>query len=224
MRILVPYTERDPKSRLAPALSESERRGFARASLCDVVEAVRGAGGEPELLLSEPLSEAESIGEETIRPYETLEDVATTVDERPLTSAVNRALDRLGDSGLNEIAIVMADLALATPTALRRLFAAGGDVAIAPGLGGGTNALVVRDQAFSVDFHGTSYRDHRRIAAEAGLPVDTVDSMRLAIDVDEPADLVEVLVHGEGKAREWLLEVGFEVDGDGDGRIAVRRS
>jgi 2-phospho-L-lactate guanylyltransferase len=223
MRVLVPYTERNPKSRLAPVLSESERRAFSRASLCDVVDAVRGAGGEPELLLSKPLDETRPVGDGGTRRHEALEAVATTVDERSLTSAVNRALDRIVGREATEVAVVMADLALATPTALRRLFAVSGDVAIAPGLGGGTNALVVRDPAFRVDYHGASVRDHRRIATEAGLSVDTVDSMRLAVDVDEPTDLVEVLVHGRGAAREWLLEAGFEIDDGDGGRVGVRR-
>ena len=34
-----------------------------------------------------------------------------------------------------------------------------------------------------------------------------VDSMRLSTDVDEPADLVEVLLHGEGQAVTWLREL-----------------
>jgi 2-phospho-L-lactate guanylyltransferase len=230
MRIIVPFTDRDPKSRLAPVLSTTERREFALAMLCDVVDAVEGVGHEPELLVPEPLDfEGPATGDDApgvgldADAVERLESLPATVDDRPLTAAVNAALDDGSDRDPVQ-AVVMADLALATPTALRRLFAAGGDVAIAPGRGGGTNALVVRDPGFSVDYHGASYRDHRRIAAEAGLSVDVVDSMRLATDVDEPSDLLEVLLHGDGRARRWLLEAGFEVDEDGGGRIGVRRS
>ncbi|WP_144904124.1 2-phospho-L-lactate guanylyltransferase [Halobellus captivus] len=231
MRVLVPYATCDPKSRLSPVLSAPERRAFALAMLCDVVDAVRAVGYEPELLVPEPLDVARDVeGDSPLGDaktpgdangsIDTLASLTQIVDDRPLTAAVNAALD----GPASEQAVVTADLALATPTALRRLFAVGGDVAVAPGRGGGTNALVVRDPAFSVDYHGASYRDHRRIAAEAGLSVGVVDSMRLATDVDRPADLAEVLLHGDGRARAWLVEAGFEIDDASEGRVGVERS
>jgi len=73
-----------------------------------------------------------------------------------------------------------------------------------------------------VDFHGASYRDHRRVAREVGADVAVVDSMRLSTDVDEPADLVEVLLHAEGAAAAWLSE-RFELDA-GEGRVGVVRT
>ena len=219
MRVVIPYTDRNPKSRLAPVLSAAERRAFARAMLGDVVEAVRSAGHDPELLLPAPIdiADADADADTTVG----VDGVPTTVDDRALTPAVDAVLDRLGE-GVAEVGIVMADLPLATPTALRRLTAVGGEVGIAPGRGGGTNALVVRDPSFSVDYHGASYRDHREAAAAAGLSVGVVDSMRLATDVDEPADLAEVLLHGDGRAREWLVDAGVELDAGG-GRVGVRR-
>jgi 2-phospho-L-lactate guanylyltransferase len=211
VRVVIPYTDRDPKSRLSPILSEPERRAFARAMLGDVVDAVRHAGHDPELLVPAPIDDADAG----------LADVPTTVDDRALTPAVNAVLDRIGER-VSELAVVMADLPLATSTTLRRLVGVGGDVAVAPGRGGGTNALVVRDPAFSVDYHGASYLDHRRAAAAAGLSVGVVDSMRLATDVDEPDDLAEVLLHGDGRAREWLVDAGIELDVS-DSRVGVRR-
>ena len=126
------------------------------------------------------------------------------------------------DAGVLAEVRVAADLALVTPTAVECLVdaAADADVAIAPGRGGGTNALVVSHPDFRVDFHGVSYRDHRRIAREVGASVAVVDSMRLATDVDVPADLAEVLLHGDGEAAVWLSEAGFELDA-GDGRVGV---
>jgi 2-phospho-L-lactate guanylyltransferase len=233
MDVIVPFTARDPKSRLAPVLSVAERREFAFEMLRDVVTAIEAAGHEPELLVPRPLDvtasplETETVSETTERAggaaEEPLADRSTTVDDRPLTPAVNGVLSRLADGDAAAVAIVMADLALATPTALHRLFGAGGDVAIAPGRGGGTNALVVRDPGFAVDYHGTSYRDHRRAAADAALSVGVVDSMRLATDVDEPGDLVEVLLHTDGRSAAWLRDAGFEVD-DSESRVGVRRA
>lgn len=223
MRVVVPYTDRDPKTRLDPILSERERRSFSRAMLRDVVAAVRTADHDPELLVPSPID----VGADTTHddadatPHRLPGDVPVTVDDRPLTPAVNAALDRIG-STVPELGVVMADLAIATPTALRRLAGVGGDVAVAPGRGGGTNALVVRDPAFSVDYHGASYRDHLATAERAGLSVGVVDSMRLAVDVDEPADLAAVLLHGDGHAREWVVDAGIELDTE-RGRVDVVR-
>lgn len=202
MRVVVPYAGTEPKTRLASVLDPEERAAFARAMLDDVLEAVRESGNEPEVLSTEPLDL----------------DVRVLVDERALTPAVNAVL-----AGSDEpVAVVMADLPLAHGDDLERLFAAPGDVAIVPGRGGGTNALVSRHLEFRVDYHGVSFLDHVNAARDVGASVEVVDSHRLSTDVDERADLVEVLLHGRGRAREWLIEAGFEL-AVSEGRVGVKR-
>lgn len=202
MRVVVPFAAENPKTRLSGVLDADERAAFARAMLADVLDAVRGAGETPTVLATAPVDV----------------DASVRVDDRPLSAAVNAVLD-----GADEpVAVVMADLPLATPAALDRLFGADGDVVLAPGRGAGTNALVVRDDDFRTDFHGASYLDHREAAAAVGAAVAVVDSHRLATDVDERADLVEVLVHGDGRAATWLADHGVRLD-RGNGRVnAVR--
>jgi 2-phospho-L-lactate guanylyltransferase len=202
MRVLVPFAADDPKTRLADTLASEERAAFARTMLTDVLTAVRASNRDPEVLATAPLSV----------------DAPVTVDERPLTTAVNGALAETDGA----VAVVMADLALATPAALQRLFAPDADVVLAPGRGGGTNALVARDPDFRVDYHGVSFRDHREAAAAVGAETAVVDSHRLATDVDERADLAEVLLHGEGEAAAWLREAGFALEA-ADGRVEVAR-
>ena len=187
MRVVVPFATHDPKTRLAGLLNPAERCEFARAMLADVLCAVREAGGEPELLAPAPLKV----------------DVPTTVDDRPLTAAVNEILEP-------EMAIVMADLPLATAGVLSDLFETSGDVVLTPGHGGGTNALITRHPDFCVDYHDGSFLKHRTRAREIG-SVGIVDSHRLATDIDEPTDLVELLIHGEGRAADWLFDSGFEL-------------
>ncbi|RAW44872.1 2-phospho-L-lactate guanylyltransferase [Halorubrum sp. 48-1-W] len=236
MEVLVPFSADRPKSRLADTLSPSERAAFARAMLADVLSAIVDAGGDPRVLATDEI-------DPTTAPATAPLDPPVTVDDRPLTDAVNAALEeRRPGEAVGAVAVVMADLALATPEALERLFGgavtgrrdgdadtprhaettAPADVTIAPGRGGGTNALVVSHPRFRVDYHGASYLDHRRIAAELGATVRTVDSYRLATDVDEHADLAEVLLHGDGAAVRWLREAGFALDADG-GRVGVVR-
>lgn len=207
MRVLVPFAADEPKTRLEDVLSPAERTAFARAMLRDVVAAIDAAGGEPTVLSTAPLE------------FE-LPRATVVVDDRPLTPAVDARLPTT--PGDDPVAVVMADLALATPDVLAELFDATGDVAIAPGRGAGTNALVVRHPEFRVDYHGGSFLDHREIAAEVGAELAVVDSFRLATDIDEPADLVEVLVHGTDRAPAALRELGFELDAD-DGRVGVAR-
>ncbi|MFQ3319932.1 MAG: 2-phospho-L-lactate guanylyltransferase [Natronomonas sp.] len=201
MDVLVPFAAGEPKTRLADVLEPDERAAFARAMLLDVCAAVDSAGGAPTVLSTADID----------CPFPVIED------DRQLTDAVNAHLDA-------PMAVVMADLALVTPEALRRLFETDADVAFAPGLGGGTNAFCTRKQAFTVDYHGASIRDHRRIAKDIGATTATVDSFRLAVDIDEPRDIVELLLHGDetSHARKWVVEAGFEVART-DGRVVADR-
>jgi 2-phospho-L-lactate guanylyltransferase len=206
--ILVPFDATAPKTRLAPVLDADERAAFAAAMLGDVLDAVGDADHEVRVLATEP-TDAVPAG------------VPVDVDDRPLTPAVNAVLDRADDP----VAVLTADLPLVTPATVARLLGAGGadDVVLAAGRGGGTNALVARHEAFRVDYHGVSYRDHREGARAVGAAVVEVDSRRLATDVDEPSDLVEVLVHGEEtRAGRWLADAGFALR-VADGRATVAR-
>ncbi|KTG09134.1 2-phospho-L-lactate guanylyltransferase [Haloprofundus marisrubri] len=208
MAVLVPYAAARPKTRLSDFLDSPERVSFSRAMLADVVDAVVDSGGNPTVLATEPV--------------ELDADATVEVDDRPLSTAVNDRLAAAADDGDDSTAVVMSDLALATPRVLSRFFDADGDLVVAPGRGGGTNALVVRHPEFRVDYHGTSYLDHLRVARDIGASVREFDSMRLSTDIDEPEDLVEVLLHTDGRARDWLLDAGFTVDVR-KGRVGVRR-
>jgi 2-phospho-L-lactate guanylyltransferase len=206
VQLFVPFAGQRPKTRLSEVLTAEERQEFSRAMLADVLEVLeRARSGNPDIPAPTVLSTA---------PLDV--DVPVVVDERPLQEAVNARLETA------PTAVVMADLALATPEALVRLFSTPGDLVIAAGLGGGTNAFLARDTAFHVDYHGASYLDHLAIAREEGLSVGEVDSHRLAVDVDEPGDLTELFLHGAGASRDWLGDAGFELETT-DGRVQVSR-
>ena len=49
-----------------------------------------------------------------------------------------------------------------------------------------------------------------------------IDSFRLHTDIDEKEDLVELLVHGRGKSRAYLEDLGFVVTVE-KGRVGVER-
>lgn len=213
--VIVPFDAVDPKTRLSPLLDRAEREALARTMLTDVLAALRELGVDHTVLATAPVDTPAPVA----------------VDDRSLTTAVNARLagDTVGEveppvpSPAGPVGVVMADLPLATPGALRRLLSGAADVTMAPGRAGGTNALCVCDPTFRVDYHGTSCRDHREAARRGGLELATVDSFRLATDVDEPADLVEVLLHARGtESAVWLREAGITVD-TGDGRVTAVR-
>jgi len=62
----------------------------------------------------------------------------------------------------------------------------------------------------STPVRNTSYLDHVAAAKGADLTRTEVDSYRLATDVDEPADLAEVLLHADGRESDtpqWPWEI-----------------
>jgi len=203
MRLVVPVSGSDPKTRLSSVLTPDERREFTEAMLADVLAAVGAAGHSPEVVATAPVAC----------------DAPVTIDDRGLDPLVNGLLAETD----GELAVVMADLPLLTPPTVEKLFEPDADVVLAPGLGGGTNAFVCRHPDFRVDYHGASIRDHRRIARETGATVAEVDSRRLATDIDEPGDLVEVMLHSDGAAADWLDDAGYELAVD-DGRVTVERA
>jgi 2-phospho-L-lactate guanylyltransferase len=204
MQVIVPFDTQNPKTRLSGVLDSRERKRFARSMLRDVLDAIKVAGHAPVVLTTAALDI----------------DAKTRLDKRPLTPAVNAVLDDTAVSA--PIAVVMADLALVTPATLRKLFDADDDLVLARGVGGGTNALVSHHPNFRVDYHGASYRDHLTAADAVGASVTEIDSYRLGIDIDEPDDIVELLLHSDGHAAQWLQNVGIRIVDDRE-RVSVGR-
>jgi 2-phospho-L-lactate guanylyltransferase len=202
MQVVVPFDARDPKTRLAPVLDTDERQQFARAMLEDACAAIEETGQEPTILATAEIDVAWPV----------------RVDDRPLSEAVNAVIAERDDA----VAVVMADLALATPDALQRVFEADGDVVLVPGRGGGTNVVLARHSEFRVDYHDLSFRDHCERAQSLDVDPVVIDSFRLSTDVDDPDDLLDVLVHNEGRACSWLDRNGLVYDRSGD-VVTIRR-
>ena len=190
MKVFVPFEPRNPKTRLSPVLSKQERIELAERMLRDVVSTVHEADQEPVVL-------------STRKPGFSV-DADLRIDDASLDDAVNRALDDLQPP----IGVVMSDLAVMDAEAFEKLTDSDSDsdcdLAVAPGLRGGTNAFVTRTEKFRVDYHGVSYLDHRKKAVDMELDFEAVDSFKLSLDIDEPRDLPELLIHGDGEAHDFL--------------------
>jgi len=204
---IIPFRPVNPKTRLSTVMDQEEREAFARAMLGDVISALKDAGCAPCLLSTVPFSSGD-------------DDVATQIDTRDLNEALNAYLSRQQ----TPVLVIMSDLPLVTPDAIRRLVSCSADVGIVPGRGGGTNVLYIRKpQEFRVDYYGASFCDHVRIAEDAGLSYEVIDSFFMSTDIDEKEDLVEILIHGQGRSRRFLQEIGICLSLE-QGRVGVQRS
>lgn len=204
VRAVIPFKPQNPKTRLAGVLDPAEREQFACAMLDDVIDAVTGAGCEPFLLCTHTFSHPR----------------APTVIH---AAGLNDALNALFSRSEGPLLVIMADLPLADAPSITRTCTTLAEVALVPGRGGGTNAIFLRDpKRFRANFYGASFLKHRCIAEEAGTPADVIDSFRLHIDIDEPDDLVEVLIHGGGNSRACLGALGFALSVE-NGRVGVKR-
>jgi len=202
---VIPFKQKNPKTRLSCVLSESEREEFAKAMMLDVVAAVKDAMCRPVILGTEP--------------FESNDLVQVAMPEKGLSDALNEYLS----CALDSVLIIMADIPLADEASVRRVIATQSDLSIVPGRGGGTNVIFIRDPAkFRVDYYGGSFAKHMKIAADAGLSVEVIDSFRLHTDIDEKEDLPELLIHGKGKSRAYLEGKGFALISD-KGRTVVER-
>ena len=201
---LIPFKAAGPKSRLSVILSPEERGAFARAMLEDVMAAAKDANCSPVIVATELFDS---------------EDVQITIADKDLSGTLNELLPQ----SVGPILILMADLPLATGPAIRKLISTASDMAIVPGRGGGTNAIFLKEPAkFHVDYYGMSFSKHLRIAQEAGLSCEVIDSFVLHTDIDEKDDLVELLTHGTGKSRAYLEGLGFVLSAE-NGRVGVER-
>jgi 2-phospho-L-lactate guanylyltransferase len=202
---LIPYRPINPKTRLAPVMTQEEREEFAEMMLGDVISTVYRTGCTITLLCTSEYACSKAL---------------VIVRKEGLNETINLALPQYHCPTL----IIMSDLPMITLESLQRVLSTKADMAIVPGLGGGTNVIFVKHPGlFHVEYYGFSYHRHLQIAAELGFTVEIVDSMQMSTDVDEPSDLVELMIHGRGKSREWLCERGFSILVE-NGRMSLIRN
>ena len=205
--VLIPVNRLDrAKGRLAALLEQGERAALVRRSLAAVLAAVEGAGMEAVVLTSDEAVEAEvPAGVQILREDPNL---------RGLSAQLERAAERLGGG---ELLILHADLPLVSAEALRELVTqapeAPSATLVRPG-DGGTNAMLLRPPGRFPLAYGRGSGDlHEAAAREAGLAVRRADVPALALDLDTPADVRELLSTAEGRgtaAGRYLVGLGIE--------------
>jgi len=190
MRAVIPYKKAGAKSRLSPVLSLEEREEFVELMLNQVIDSLKEAGIEKIDVLS-----PSGYGLEGMTKARVL------LDEKDLNEALNRYLKEAEEPVL----IVMADLPLLSPEHIKGITSTKKDICIVPGKGGGTNALFIRNPSrYRVKYYGSSFLTHCSIATDSGQNFEIYDSFLAGTDIDEPEDLVELLIHGKGAARDYI--------------------
>jgi 2-phospho-L-lactate guanylyltransferase len=206
MRAVIPFKLKNAKSRLSEILSETQRQEFALAMLYDVIAAVKGSGMFDCI---EIINSSISCVMNTDFPP----DVNILLIENGLNEALNEYLGKAASNNIGDIFIIMADMPLVTDKQIKEIALLQADIVITPGSGGGTNTLLIRSpDKFHVDYYGTSFLDHLRIAREANLTVELYDSFLVSTDMDEPDDLIELLIHGHGSSVDYLRSTGITLD------------
>lgn len=178
------------KQRLEPALDLKSRRAFARRNAKLAVGAA--SAGDRVLVVA---------GSEQVAALAKKWGAEVLLEPRPegQNIAARRGINRAIEQGAGAVLLLSSDLPLVTAGAVRDMLAAGerlkSPVAVAaPAVGrGGTNALYLRPpDAIGLHFGDDSLAKFRHQAEAIGVEFALHHSDAMALDVDEPADLVRL--------------------------------
>ena len=190
MKVVIPYKKASAKSRLSSVLSKEEREEFVELMLNQVIDSIIETGIENIDILSP-----------SMYGLENMERARVLLDKGDLNDALNRYLGQAEEPVL----IAMADLPLLSPKHIKEIISTKEDVCIVPGKGGGTNVLFIKNPScYRVRYYGSSFLTHCSIAADAGHNIEIYDSFLAGTDIDETEDLVELLIHGKGAAKNFI--------------------
>lgn len=204
--ILVPVKNlKQAKQRLAPALDQAARTELAQAMLHDVLEVLNSWPGRPEVAIvscdSFALSLANTYGFEVIADHKNSGE----------TDAIEMATRVCEMRGLDTL-VIPADIPLIQAWELQAIIDAApaiGSVLVPAGDGRGTNAVLRRPAAlFPLRFGNDSFKPHLAAAQATGESCVVLSLPGIAVDVDNPADLKQLVdLPGETRAqrlaRQW---------------------
>ena len=207
--ILVPIKNTaSAKQRLASVLEQSERTQLAQAMLHDVLATLRALDNHPK------------IGIVTTDPYAmTLAsdygfEVIPDPNNPGETGAIEMATRWCVEHGEETTLVIPADIPLIQGWELMEIFKhspAEGTVLVPAGDGRGTNAVLRRPaDLFPLRFGNDSFKPHHAAAQATGKTCVVLDLPGIAVDVDNPCDLQQlILLPGETRAqrlaRKWNI-------------------
>jgi 2-phospho-L-lactate/phosphoenolpyruvate guanylyltransferase len=202
--ILVPVKNlAHAKQRLAPTLDQHDRTELAQAMLFDVLSALSAWREHPQvsLVTNDPfaLQLARHFS------FSVILDIAN----RGETDAIEMATRLCESRGVETTLVIPGDIPLIQAWELERIFEDApveGSV-LAPSFDGrGTNAVLRRPAAlFPLRFGNDSFEPHLAAARATQKPCVVLNLPGIALDVDQPQDLLELMsAPGENRSQRLL--------------------
>jgi len=205
--ILIPVKNlSSAKQRLAAILDQSARTELAQAMLCDVLSTLHAWKNRPAVALvtSDPYAVklANEYGFEIIPDFENGGE----------TAAIEKATRFCVERGDESTLVIPADIPLIQPWELEEILKhapAAGSVLVPAYDGRGTNAIFRRPaDLFPLRFGNDSFKPHHAAAQAIGLPCVVLNLPAIAVDVDNPSDLQQLLAL-PGETRSQQLARGW---------------
>jgi 2-phospho-L-lactate guanylyltransferase len=207
--ILIPVKSlAQAKQRLASVLSQPARTELAQAMLLDVLEALNQWVDRPAV----SIVTSDSFALDLARQF-SFETIADTRN-RSETDAIEGATRVCESRGIDSTLVIPGDVPLIQPWELEKVLEAApieGTVLVPAADGRGTNAAFRRPSGlFPLRFGNDSFQPHLAAARATGKPCVVLSLAGIALDVDSPSDLQQlVAAPGETRsqqlARRWNL-------------------
>ena len=199
--ILIPVkNSATAKQRLAAVLDQPSRTRLAQAMLHDVLDALDGWKSRPPVALVTGDPYAVRLAKEC--GFEIIADP----DNPGETGAVEMATRVCVERGVECTLVIPADIPLVEAWELEEIVKhapAEGSVLVPAGDGRGTNAALRRPaDLFPLRFGNDSFKPHHAAAKATGKPCVVLKLPGIAVDVDNPEDLQQLIsLPGETRAQ-----------------------
>ena len=202
--IIVPIKNLEgAKQRLSPVLEAEERRALAAAMMEDVLETLASWSTRPAVAVVTSDAHASALA------HRYCFEIIPEADNRSETDAIALATRVVAERGWAATLVIPADVPLVEAAELESIVDAApetGSVLVPSADGRGSNAVLRRPAAlFPLRFGDDSFAPHRRAAQATGTPVVVLELPGIALDVDRPADLAELLARGGDRRSPRLL-------------------
>jgi 2-phospho-L-lactate guanylyltransferase len=207
--ILVPVKNlKNAKQRLAAVLDQPARTALAQAMVHDVLEAVAGCAGQPEVAVVTNDAFASDLARHF--GFQIIRDDANASE----TAAIEMATRVCESQGADETLVIPGDIPLVTSNELEKIFSAvpeNGTLLVPAADRRGTNAAFRRPASlFPLRFGNDSFKPHVDAARRSGLPCVVLSLPGIGLDVDNPRDLQQ-LVATPGQTRAQVLARQWDV-------------
>ena len=204
--ILVPVKNlSSAKQRLAGILDQPSRTALAQAMLYDVLTTLDRWDNRPQVAVvtSDPFA--------TNLATEYRFEIIPDSDNPGETGAIEMATRICVERGVKSTLVIPADIPLIEAWELEEILKkapAEGSVLVPAGDGRGTNAAFrCPANLFPLRFGNDSFKPHRAAAEASGKPCVVLSLPGIAVDVDNPPDLEELLAApGETRAQRFARE------------------